>query len=131
MGLISTGLTARAQEDSPIGALLLDLLVMFVRAGNGRGFTRDLVAGLNGCGERAWMALRSGKAVTELWLAQLLRPYGVRPKTIWIGEEAAKGYLEEDFTETFRRYIPKSSFAALVADSKAARQPEKKGSEAN
>jgi hypothetical protein len=125
------GLTARAQEDSPIGALLLDLMVMFVRAGNGRAFSRELAAGLNSYGERPWMALRNGKAVTELWLAQLLRPYGVRPKTIWIGDEAAKGYLEEDFTETFRRYIPKSAFAALVADSKAARQPEKKGSGTN
>ncbi len=48
------------------------------------------------------------QGVTELWLARVLRPYGVRPRTIWLGEESAKGYVEEDFMELFRRYFPRS-----------------------
>ena len=58
------------------------------------------------------------KAITETWLASQLRPYGVRPKTIWIGEVAAKGYLREDFKEVFQPYIPRSEIEALRAESK-------------
>jgi uncharacterized protein DUF3631 len=72
--------------------------------------------------DRPWLALRRGKAVTEMWLAQQLRPYGVHPKTIWIGETAAKGYLEADFEETFRRYIPKSAVITMQAQMKEAQQ---------
>ncbi len=134
----AVGLTAAAQEESPIGMLLLDLLVMFVqqkhKPGNEwmkekdevRMFSRDMVAGLNSSADRPWMVLRKGKAVTELWLSQQLRPYGIRPKTIWIGENAGKGYAEGDFTEVFARYIPKGAAKALIADSLAAQEEKLK-----
>jgi hypothetical protein len=54
--------------------------------------------------------------VTETWVAQQLRPYAIRPKTIRIGEQVAKGYLQDDFMETFRRYIPKSAIEELKAE---------------
>jgi len=60
--------------------------------------------------------LRRGKQVTEMWLAQQLRAYGIRPRTIRLGDQVAKGYLEEDFIDTFRRYIPKSEVDALKAE---------------
>ncbi len=50
---------------------------------------------------------------TELWLAEQLRPYGIRPTTIRIGEEVGRGYAKEDFTEVFLRYIPASEVEAL------------------
>jgi hypothetical protein len=112
----AVGLTASAQEESPIGALLLDLLILFVEqraAGQVKVFTRDLVAGLNCRPDRPWSVLRRGKMVTDMWLSQQLRPYGIRPRTVWIGESSARGYLEEDFTEAFRRYIPRSALHAL------------------
>jgi hypothetical protein len=57
--------------------------------------------------------MRKGKEITELWLSQQLRPYGIRPRTIWINDTSAKGYLQDDFMEIFRRYIPKSEVDAL------------------
>ena len=33
--------------------------------------------------------------MTELWLAQQLRPYGIKPRTIRIGEQVAKGKLKK------------------------------------
>jgi hypothetical protein len=33
-----------------------------------------------------------------------------------IGEERAKGYVLEEFTEVFRRYIPKSEVEAMKAE---------------
>jgi hypothetical protein len=126
----ATGLTASAEESSPIGALLMDLFILFtrewVREGGaqngaqqqirGRVFSRTMVEVLNLHEDRPWMELRRGKAITELWLAQQLRPLGIQPRTLRIGEERAKGYVEEDFLEAFQRYIPRSEVEALRAE---------------
>ena len=40
----------------------------------------------------------------------------VRPKTMWIAGEAAKGYLMADLEDAFRRYIPRSEWEALKAE---------------
>jgi hypothetical protein len=122
----ATGLTARAQEHSPIGSLLLDISLVFALGKGERIFSRELLAGILGCGERPWAELRRGKPVTEMWLAQQLRPYGIKPRTIRIGEQVAKGYLQEDFLDTFRRYVPKSAVEELKADlmERTAKKPE-------
>lgn len=116
----AAGLTGNAQENSPIGALLLDIMVMFIREHADRLHSRKLVEGLNRAGDRPWLELRRGKEINESWLAQQLRPYAVRPKTMWIGELAAKGYMQEDFGEVFRRYIPRVEVEGLRAMVKAA-----------
>jgi hypothetical protein len=38
---------------------------------------------------------------------------GIRWKTMWTGEVAAKGYVLEDFREAFRRYISKAEVEEL------------------
>jgi hypothetical protein len=87
----AVGLTSGAQEESAIGALLFDILICFPSGNVERIFSRTLVEKLNGMGERPWAELGRGRQVTEVWLARQLRPYVVRPKTMWIGERAAKG----------------------------------------
>jgi hypothetical protein len=116
----------RAQQHSPIGALLLDIWLMFNLGQTDRLFSRDMVAVMNNITDRPWAELRRGKALTESWLATQLRPYGIRPRTIRMEKEVAKGYLQEDFTETFRRYIPRAEVEALKADL-AARTVEEDG----
>ncbi len=103
-------------EEGAIGALLLDIMVCFFTGNRERLFSRTLAEELNWHGERPWAELKNGKQVTEFWLARQLRPYGVRPKTIWIGEEVAKGYSKEDFDEVFGRYIPRKEAKALLAE---------------
>jgi hypothetical protein len=110
------GLTARAQEHNPIGSLLLDIYLTFATSDKERLFSRELVSGLGGFGQRPWVDLLRGKPLTEVWLSQQLRPYGIKSRTIRIGEQVAKGYLKEDCMETFRRYIPKSAFEELKAE---------------
>jgi putative DNA primase/helicase len=107
------GLTGRSADRSPIGSLLLDILVVLVEGGEDRIFSRDLVAKLKGFGDRPWLELSKGKAVTELWLARQLGKYGIRPRPVRKGEVVAKGYLQADLMETFRRYIPRSEVEAL------------------
>jgi hypothetical protein len=110
------GLTASAQGRSPIGALLFDISCGLARQKTKRIFSRNLVEFLNGFTDRPWLDLPglrfvySGKRkqLTELWLAQQLRPYGLRPRTIRIDDDVAKGYVLEEMREVFRRYVPRS-----------------------
>lgn len=113
----AAGLTARMQETNPIGALLLDLWILFLGSGVDRLFTHTLVARLNDLADRPWAEMRNGKEITDRWLAKQLNPYEVRPRTIRIKEVTAKGYVLEDFDEVFRRYIPASEVKAFLADS--------------
>jgi hypothetical protein len=107
------GLTARAQEYSPIGSLLMDIMMVFIVGKTQRIFSRELIAVLTSCDQRPWNELRKGKPVTETWLAQQLRAYGIKPRTIRIGEQVAKGYVQEELMDTFRRYIPKAEVEGL------------------
>ena len=79
-------------------------------------FTHTLVAGLNVLGSRPWKEPLKGKEATDLWLAQQLRPYGIKPKTLRIGDKILKGYLYADMLETFHRYIPKSDLKTLLSE---------------
>ena len=79
-------------------------------------FSRTIVSELNFRLDRPWAEMRKGKAIDELWLAAQLRPFGIRSKTMWVGGTSAKGYLQSDFKEVFRRYIPKSELEALKAE---------------
>jgi len=112
----AVALTASAHETNPIGALLLDIFLAFQIHKTDRLFTRTLLHSLYLRPDRPWAEARSGKPITDMWLAQQLRPYGIRPKTLWIGNEHAKGYLQEDFVEIFKRYIPRSEVEALRAE---------------
>ena len=112
----SLSLSTAAEESSPIGSLLLDILFVFQgSAQEGRLFSRTLAEGLNGMGQRPWQAARNGRAINELWLAAQLAPYGIRPRTMRLGEALAKGYVFDEFFEAFRRYIPRAEWEAAKA----------------
>jgi hypothetical protein len=112
----AVGLNAVARARSPIGALLLDIRLHFGMASSERTFSRDLVAWLNRQADRPWAELRRGKPVTDVWLSGQLQPYGIRTRTMRIGEFVGRGYALEDFQEAFRRYIPRSEVEALKGD---------------
>jgi putative DNA primase/helicase len=117
-------LATGAQGRSPIGAFMLDIYSAMAVANTDRISSRDLVSWLNGFTDRPWHDLPGlrivncgqRKEVTELWLAQQLRPYGIRPKTLRIGDKTPKGYLEADLLEPFRRYVPRSEWEAFKAE---------------
>ena len=115
----AVALTASAHDSNPIASLLLDIFIAFPLSRTDRMFSRTLVECLAArSADRAWAEARKGKGINELWLAQQLRPYGIRPRTVWIGGEHAKGYFLEDFRETFHRYIPKADAEAFLAELK-------------
>jgi putative DNA primase/helicase len=107
------GLTSRAQERSPIGALLMDLCLIFVDADADHLFTRQIVNRLGQFGDRPWLELTRGKPLTETTLGRQLAKYGIRSRTVRIGDQTAKGYWYPDLLPIFRRYIPRSEIELL------------------
>lgn len=114
----AVGLSGRAEEHSTIGSLLFDIFMAFAVTGQKGMRSRELVARLSEGADRPWMEARNGKGVTELWLARQLRAYGVRPRCLRFGEVVGKGYSKEDFTEAFRRYMPKSEMEEYLRGTK-------------
>ncbi len=118
---------ARAQAATPISSLLLDIFIALARSSGNRIFSRDLVEFLEDMGDRPYKETLKGRPLTTLWIGQQLRPYGVASKTIWIGGTAAKGYVQEDFKEVFKRYLSRCEARELIDDwrkGQGAEQPE-------
>ena len=86
-------------------------------------FTREMVTELiTKFPDRPWRELCKGREIDSTWLAVQLRPYAIKPSTVWIGGQQAKGYFLEDFHDAFRRYIPRAELVALQAEMQKAQQ---------
>ena len=71
-----------------------------------RSSPSDLLTKLNNLEESPWGDRRRGEGLDARGLATLLRPFKIRPRTVRIGEETAKGYNVDQFADTFGRYLP-------------------------
>ncbi len=111
----AVALSRATMENNAIEWLFGDIWIAFCLLERERIFSRDLVARLNEAGDRPWSELRNGKPITDRWLSRRLRPYGVQPRTMWIGKAAAKGYFKDDFEEAFHRYLPYAELRAWIA----------------
>jgi len=118
------GLAASAEQINPISSLLLDILTLFLAHGGNRIFTRTLLAGLNALPNRPWAEARRGQPITDKWLADELRPYEIRSRTLWIGAQQGKGYCVEEVEGAFRRYFPPWELEALRGEPAPAARPE-------
>lgn len=91
--------------------MLRDIRVLFHNNNNPEQLpTRDLLAFLCSLDHGAWSSW-TGKSGTRL--ADLLRPFGIFPGNIRIGEEVLKGYKYKHFQDAWERY------AGPVADCSA------------
>jgi hypothetical protein len=63
-----------------------------------------------------------GKPLDARGLAKLVKPYGIKPKVVRVGEATPRGYHREDFHDAWSRYVPPLSatsatpLASHVAD---------------
>jgi hypothetical protein len=55
--------------------------------------------------EAPWLSCNYGKRITPRFLANLLRPYNIAPKTMRWGEITKRGYEREQFADAFERYL--------------------------
>jgi hypothetical protein len=120
----AAALSAGTQEHSPISSLLFAILLQFAHFNAERLLSRDLVACLNNLPDRPWAMMRSGNSISEIWLSQQLRPYGIHPRSIRTGDRIARGYFKEEFGEVFRRYIPRSEVEAYKAAAQEQAAPQ-------
>lgn len=99
----------RREETPSLGVqLLADIRSLFDAAGEDRLSSEELCRRLIEGEEAPWGDLR-GRAIDPRGLASRLRPYGVRPHTVRIGESTPRGYLRDDFSDTWARYLPTPS----------------------
>ena len=67
----------------------------------------DLVDAINADEELPFGAWREGKGIDGRALARLLRPYGIRPRTIRLDDaRTPKGYLRDQFNAAWERWLP-------------------------
>jgi hypothetical protein len=83
--------------------LLSDLRKIF--GGDKYKLTTVILKALAEVDESPWADIR-GKPLSDVGLANRLRPYGINPKTIRIGGTTPRGYWREDFEDAWRRYLP-------------------------
>lgn len=66
--------------------------------------TEAILSALNEMEEAPWADLR-GKPLNPLGLAQRLRRYGIKSKSVRIGAHTPKGYAREDLVDAWNRYL--------------------------
>jgi hypothetical protein len=66
--------------------------------------TTELLAALNRREEEPWLAMRGGAGIDARGLANLLGKYGVKSKTVRVGEATAKGYTLDQLSDPWARY---------------------------
>jgi putative DNA primase/helicase len=92
-------------------ALLGDIRAIFEKQSTDRLISTDLLFELNKLQESPWPTYNRGKEFAARQLANLLKPFGIEPRTIRLkkGEhfepETAKGYMLDDFQDAFVRYL--------------------------
>jgi hypothetical protein len=80
----------------------------------------DLVEALVAIEGRPWAEMgRSHKPLTQNRLARMLKPLGITPENIHIGDKVPKGYVFRHFEEAFTRYLPQEGASEPLNRSKA------------
>jgi hypothetical protein len=92
---------AQADDGSLGERLLRDLRAVF---GDAQAlWTATIIEQLAELDEAPWGDYY-GQRVTDRAIAKLLRPYGVRSRTVRLGAETRKGYHREDLADAWQRY---------------------------
>ena len=100
-------LAADAEQTTLQELLLADIRDVFYRRGCDRITSKDLFAALVAKEGRPWENIDNEKPFTPVRLARMLRPFGIRPRSIRTSPtETPKGYMLDDFEDTFTRYLP-------------------------
>jgi hypothetical protein len=110
----AVALVAEGRDTEPsLGVkLLADLRQVF--GDSSEMASKAVLESLHAILESPWSDLR-GKPLDQRGLANHLRQYGVRSKTIRVGEATPKGYVRADFLDVWSRYLPSPATSATSA----------------
>jgi hypothetical protein len=106
-------------EDQNIGVqLLTDIRLIFEGTTGDKIITADLIDKLKEIETSPWSDWSKGRGLTPRGLSNLLKPFGICPRTIRFEEKPAKGYLAESFEDAFSRYLtrvaPRTGFLSVT-----------------
>jgi hypothetical protein len=94
-----------ATDEQTIGSLLLGA-IREAFADSDRLATADLLDAINGEEELPFGGWRDGRGLDGRALARVLRPYGIRPRTVRLADGSTpKGYLREQFGDAWDRWV--------------------------
>lgn len=97
-------------DDSIPTQLIADIKAVFEAQGVERISSEDLVRELIDMEDRPWPEYRDGRQITKTGVARILKPFGVRPKTIRLNTgKLLKGYQLDWFAEIFKTYLGPTS----------------------
>jgi hypothetical protein len=98
-------LSGEPEDDASIGVRLLsDCRAVF--NGHDHLATKDLIASLADDEEAPWGGWHKGSPISPRSLANLLEPFGVRPRTVRLStDQTARGYAREAFEDPWIRYL--------------------------
>jgi hypothetical protein len=100
--------------------MLVDIRSIFDRADPDVISSARLAESLIALEERPWGDWRRGSPMTTRSLAKLLRPFGIRPRTVRLGDSTLKGYRVDQFRDAWRRYLPLAVTSDTSGTSEAA-----------
>ncbi len=107
-----------AGSKSTAAELLLDIYSIFLSTEKEKIFTRQLTGYLRDEEFNVTSAALKDSAIDEQKIAQLLRPYGIKPSLCRVGSRVARGYLVADFTDAIARYVPEADLEARAQEVK-------------
>ena len=102
---LTLSVTATSDDDSLGVRLLADIRRVFLATGADKLFTETLIDQLGAIEDAPWGDWY-GKPISPRKLSQMLKPFGVKPKGLRIGEETKNGYERAAFEEAWQRYLP-------------------------
>lgn len=86
--------------------LLVDIRACFNRRADERVSSASLVEELCSEEDCPWLTFSNGKKLSPNQMANLLSPYGIKPRTIRFGAQTKRGYEKVQFDDAFERYLP-------------------------
>ena len=101
-----SGSRTEAEDSEDLAVQLLsDVRLVFADGGTERLTSKALTAALAALEGRPWAEICRGRPVTDRLVARLLARFRVKPKSIRVGDATPKGYLFDDLTDAFARYL--------------------------
>jgi Protein of unknown function (DUF3631) len=95
-----------ADESSTGVQLLADIRTVFAEKSVDRLATAELLEALCELEESPWATWSRGNPISKVKVGVLLKPYGVRPKTLRVGTATPRGYERDAFEDAWARYCP-------------------------
>ena len=86
--------------------LLRDVRGIFDEMQTDKISSETIVCKLLQLSDAPWSESHRGKPISKHQLAKLLKPFGIKSKSLRHGATTSKGYDREDFEEAFQAYLP-------------------------